>query len=107
VIVALHGSGGRAGWMAGLGVALAERLEARVIAPDLRGHGPAPQRRGDVDDVGQLEDDVADLIAHLGREGREVVLLGRSGAGAGDPFRGRRAPRAHLPSRADRAVPAA
>lgn len=81
VIVAIHGSGGHGGWMAGVGAALSERTGAQVIAPDLRGHGPAPQRRGDVDYIGQLEDDLADLIAHLGRTGREVVALGHSGGG--------------------------
>jgi pimeloyl-ACP methyl ester carboxylesterase len=81
MIVALHGSGGHAGWMAGLGATLADRLAVRVIAPDLRGHGPAPQQRGDVDYIGQLEDDLADLIAHAGRPGHEVVLLGHSGGG--------------------------
>lgn len=94
VIVALHGSGGHAGWMAGIGAALAQATGAQVVAPDLRGHGPAPARRGDVDHIGQLEDDLADLIAHLGRDGREVVLLGHSGGGglvirfAGGPHRG-------------------
>ncbi|WP_071796467.1 alpha/beta hydrolase [Natronohydrobacter thiooxidans] len=81
VIVALHGSGGHGGWMAGIGAALAETTGAQVVAPDLRGHGPAPIRRGDVDHIGQLEDDLADLIAHLGWAGREVVLLGHSGGG--------------------------
>lgn len=81
VIIAVHGSGGHGGWMAGIGAALAERTGARVVAPDLRGHGSAPIRRGDVDHIGQLEDDLADLIAHLGRAGREVVLLGHSGGG--------------------------
>lgn len=81
VVVALHGSGGHAGWMAGLGAALADRAGAFVVAPDLRGHGPAPGRRGDLDHVGQLEDDLADLFAHLGRDGRERVLLGHSGGG--------------------------
>lgn len=81
VIVAIHGSGGHGGWMAGIGAALAETTGAHVVAPDLRGHGPAPIRRGDVDHIGQLEDDLADLIAHLGWAGREVVLLGHSGGG--------------------------
>lgn len=32
---------------------------------DLRGHGPEPVRRGDVDSVGQQEQDIADLVAAL------------------------------------------
>lgn len=81
VVIALHGAGGHAGWMAGPGAALAARTGARVVAPDLRGHGPAPRRRGEVDYIGQLEDDLADLIAHLGPQGREVVVLGHSAGG--------------------------
>jgi hypothetical protein len=46
VIVAIHGSGGHAGWMAGIGAALTDRTAAGVVSPDLRGHGPAPGRRG-------------------------------------------------------------
>ena len=81
IIIALHGAGGHSGWMAGLAAALANALPAIVIAPDLRGHGPEPARRGDVDYIGQYEDDLADLIAHLEPAGREVVLLGHSAGG--------------------------
>lgn len=81
ILIALHGAGGHGGWMGGLAAALAETLPARVIAPDLRGHGPDPVRRGDVDYIGQYEDDLADLIAHLAPNGRRVVLLGHSAGG--------------------------
>lgn len=92
-IIALHGAGGHSGWMAGLAAMLANAVPALVIAPDLRGHGPDPARRGDVDYIGQYEDDLADLIAHLASAGREVVLLGHSAGGglvirfAGGPHR--------------------
>ncbi len=81
VIVALHGSGGHAGWMSGLAASLAEATDAQVVAPDLRGHGPSARHRGDLAYIGQLEDDLVDLIEHLGRVGRRVVLLGHSGGG--------------------------
>ena len=81
IVVMLHGAGGHSGWMAQLALGLAARKNAIVIAPDLRGHGPSPARRGDVDYIGQLEDDVADLIGHLDSEDREIVLLGHSAGG--------------------------
>lgn len=77
----LHGAGGHSGWMAPLASGVAERANAVVIAPDLRGHGPDPSSRGDIDYIGQLEDDVADLIGHLEPEDREIVLLGHSAGG--------------------------
>lgn len=81
LIVALHGSGWHGLQFAGLGGALATQGLADVIAPDLRGHGPNPQRRGDVDYIGQFEDDLADLIAQQAREGQKVILLGHSSGG--------------------------
>lgn len=35
---------------------------AHVYTPDLRGHGIAPAKRGDIDYIKQYEDDLADLI---------------------------------------------
>lgn len=57
---------------------------ASVYVPDLRGHGASAGRRGDVDHVGQLEEDLADLLL-LVRDrhpGATVVLLGHSSGGA-------------------------
>jgi alpha-beta hydrolase superfamily lysophospholipase len=84
-VVLLHGSG----WHAMQFHAMAGRLAAAglgtVIVPDLRGHGEAPVRRGDVDHVGQFEEDVADLIAMLRREagGEAQVVLGGHSSGGG------------------------
>lgn len=55
-----------------------------VILPDLRGHGFSPERRGDVDYIGQMEDDLADLVTHLkadqGLSG-PVIMGGHSSGG--------------------------
>lgn len=79
LVVALHGSGWHGLQFDGLGKALAPI--AHVVAPDLRGHGAAPQRRGDLDYIGQFEDDIADLIAALRQGNQPVVLLGHSSGG--------------------------
>lgn len=80
LVVALHGSGWHGAQYAGLGAALAQR-GIDVIAPDLRGHGPTPARRGDIDYLGQFEDDIADLIADQAAPGQRVVVLGHSSGG--------------------------
>lgn len=81
LVVAVHGSGWHGGQFRGLGAALAGAGLADVVAPDLRGHGPDPLRRGDVDYIGQMEDDLADLIAAQARPGQRVVMLGHSSGG--------------------------
>jgi non-heme chloroperoxidase len=79
MVVLLHGSG----WHGLQFDALARKLStsADVIVPDLRGHGVNPERRGDVDYIGQLEDDVADLIKEYRREGQYIILAGHSSGG--------------------------
>jgi non-heme chloroperoxidase len=66
--------------------ALAEALRAAdvtVYVPDIRGHGGSG-RRGDIDYVGQIDDDLADFVAQLGpaKSGESRTLVGFS-AGAG------------------------
>lgn len=79
LLVLLHGSG----WHGQQFDRLAARLGdvAEVLAPDLRGHGATPGRRGDVDYIGQLEDDLADLIAAKRKPGQKLVMLGHSSGG--------------------------
>ena len=81
LVILLHGSGWHGRQFARFAPALAKAAEAEVLVPDLRGHGAAPLRRGDIDHIGQLEEDVADLIAAFGSPGRKVVLLGHSSGG--------------------------
>ncbi|HTT99169.1 MAG TPA: alpha/beta fold hydrolase [Rhizomicrobium sp.] len=81
-VILLHGSGTESSVMN----AAAKVLNAdgvAVYAPDLRGHG-ASGRRGDIDYIGQLDDDIADLAA-LARKNSpraKLTLIGFSGGGA-------------------------
>ena len=77
LIVLVHGSG----WNGLQFSHLAPQLAGTVLVPDLRGHGAQPGRRGDVDYIGQMEDDLADLItARVGLD-QKVVLIGHSSGG--------------------------
>lgn len=77
LIVLVHGSG----WNGLQFSQLAPQLRGTVLVPDLRGHGAQPGRRGDVDYIGQLEDDLADLITAKAAPGQKVVLIGHSSGG--------------------------
>lgn len=79
LLLLVHGSG----WHGQQFDRLAARLAdvAEVLAPDLRGHGTSPGRRGDVDHIGQLEEDLSDLVAAHRKPGQKVVLAGHSSGG--------------------------
>ncbi len=78
LIVMVHGSGWHGAQFDRLAWALRDVAEIRAVT--LRGHGEAPERRGDVDYIGQLEDDLAALIRAEGGA-RRVYLLGHSSGG--------------------------
>lgn len=79
LLVMLHGSA----WHGLQFDSLASNLagNADVIVPDLRGHGTAPGRRGDIDFIGQFEDDLADLIKAVGKPDQPVIMAGHSSGG--------------------------
>ncbi len=81
VAVLVHGSSGSGRGMHAVGLALA-RQGVTAYALDMRGHG-ASGRRGDIDYVGQLEDDVADFLAVLRKRhpGARFTLIGHSSGG--------------------------
>lgn len=81
LIVLVHGSGWHGGGYTTLGQGLADQLGYEVLIPDLRGHGVDPNRRGDVDYIGQLEDDLADLITQNSGADRPVSMVGHSSGG--------------------------
>ena len=79
LLVLVHGSA----WHGLQFDSLARNLagKADVIVPDLRGHGTAPGRRGDLDYIGQFEDDLADLITAVAKPGQPVLMAGHSSGG--------------------------
>jgi pimeloyl-ACP methyl ester carboxylesterase len=86
IAILIHGSAGPGTSMH----VLAESLRATgvtVYVPDIRGHGGSG-RRGDIDYIGQIDDDLADFVAQLGavRSGETRTLVGFS-AGAGFTIR--------------------
>lgn len=87
LIVLAHGSGWHGMQFHPMAQALAEAEIGTVVVPDLRGHGAEPERRGDLDYIGQFEDDIVDLIETMDAPSgsdptyREVVLGGHSSGG--------------------------
>lgn len=79
LIVMVHGSSWHGGQYEALAWALRDVADSMAVT--LRGHGADPVRRGDVDYIGQLEDDLAHLIAPHHAAGRKVILLGHSSGG--------------------------
>ena len=81
-VVLVHGSSGSSRDMHGLAKALAV-AGATVYAVDERGHG-ASGRRGDIDYVDQLDDDLADFVAAVVRSAHaraKIALVGFSSGG--------------------------
>jgi non-heme chloroperoxidase len=83
MLILLHGSGSEGRYLMPLAVALREEIGATVVVPDLRGHGRSGERRGDVDYVGQLENDLAQLVKQLRQlhPERRLILAGHSSGG--------------------------
>jgi non-heme chloroperoxidase len=84
IVILLHG----AGWHSRYFLPLAEFISleglAQVYTPDLRGHGLSPKRRGDVDYIGQFEDDLADLIAMIQKDNpNSMLIMGGHSSGGG------------------------
>jgi alpha-beta hydrolase superfamily lysophospholipase len=83
VVVAVHGSSGNGRSYHPMARSLSARGLATVYALDMRGHGDSGGRRGDVDDIGQLEDDLADVVTSIRRDrpAARIVALGHSAGG--------------------------
>ncbi len=81
-VVLVHGSSGTDASMLKLAQAL-QAAGATVYAISLRGHGGSGTANGDVSYIGQLDDDLADLVKGLGLEkpGIRRTLVGFSSGG--------------------------
>jgi len=82
VVVLVHGSTGSGVEMHQVAKAL-QAEGATVYAIALRGHGGSGTRNGDVSYIGQLDDDLADLVMALGldKPGTRRTLMGFSAGG--------------------------
>jgi non-heme chloroperoxidase len=84
ILIFIHGSTYHGGGYHLLASFLSGAGAAKVVLPNLRGHYMSGRRRGDVDYVGQLEDDLVDLIAYLRAEHQAgPITLGGHSSGAG------------------------
>jgi pimeloyl-ACP methyl ester carboxylesterase len=81
LVIFLHGSGWHGGSYQWIAKQINGTGDIAVAVPDLRGHGPNPQRRGDIDYIGQYEDDIAALAKHLLKPGQRFILAGHSSGG--------------------------
>lgn len=85
VLILVHGSGTDSKYLSSFAQALADSGIAAVYTPDVRGHGPSPVKRGDIDYIEQLEDDLADLISHVRAtsDSLEKLVIGGHSSGGG------------------------
>ena len=84
MLVLLHGSGWHSQYFLPLAEFIGSEGLAQVYTPDLRGHGHSPERRGDVDYIGQLEDDLADLIDLIKKANpNSRLIIGGHSSGGG------------------------
>jgi pimeloyl-ACP methyl ester carboxylesterase len=83
MLIFIHGSSLHGGSYHDLARHTSTSGTAKVVLPNLRGHFQSGRRRGDVEYIGQLEDDIVDLITELRSDGFHgpIVLGGHSGGG--------------------------
>ena len=81
IAIVVHGSSGSSIAVHALAKGLAAR-GVETFAPDIRGHG-ASGSRGDIGYIGQLEDDLADLVGDIRKTGAKapLTLIGHSSGG--------------------------
>lgn len=83
VIILLHGSGWHSQYFLPLAKHLSHTNTAWVYTPDLRGHGKSPSKRGDINYIDQLEDDLEDFIKFVKtiHADKEIIIAGHSSGG--------------------------
>lgn len=62
LMIILHGSGYHSRYLYKIAKSVSHNHIAQVVTPDLRGHGSRAIKRGDVDYIGQLDDDLDDFV---------------------------------------------
>jgi len=80
IVVLMHGVSEDSKYLHYIAEYISSRGLASVFVPDLRGYGTHPIRRGDINYIGQIEDDIADLLDWIKKEspGANIILGGHS-----------------------------
>ena len=84
IFILIHGSGSESRYLSNFANSMAQANVATVITPDMRGHGRNNGQKGDIDYIGQLEDDIEDLILFCRKNlGAKNIILGGHSSGGG------------------------
>ena len=84
VLVLLHGSGWHSKYLFPLAKYISSENLAHVYTPDLRGHGISPIKRGDINYINQLEDDLADFVSIVReKHPNSTLIIGGHSSGGG------------------------
>ena len=83
VLILIHGSGSESRYLKTLAGTISQDNVATVITPDLRGHGRNLKGQPDINYIGQLEDDIEDMVKYAkdSLNAKKVVLAGHSSGG--------------------------
>ncbi|WP_439880070.1 alpha/beta hydrolase [Pontibacter sp. MBLB2868] len=83
VLIFLHGSGSDSRYLSKASKHFADLSLFTVITPDLRGHGRNSGTRGDIDHIGQLEEDLEDIVRYAKENlhAEKIILTGHSSGG--------------------------
>ncbi len=83
-LILLHGSGSESRYLSKLAADLTSGGRVRVLTPDLRGHGRSSLKKGDIDYLGQYDDDLEDMIKYARtRYPDSALVLGGHSSGGG------------------------
>ena len=84
ILIFIHGSSYHGGGYHELATYVSAAGAAKVVLLNMRGHYFSGRRRGDIEYIGQYEDDIVDLIAELRKQGHKgPIILGGHSSGAG------------------------
>jgi non-heme chloroperoxidase len=83
IILLLHGISEDGQYLHPLAEFISKQHLAQVYVPDLRGYGAHPIRRGDVEYIGQHDDDLEDLVKWIERQSHSPFTLMIAGHSAG------------------------
>ncbi len=91
-LILLHGSSYHGAYLNEFAQYFSNHSLGTVYVPNVRGHFGSGNHRGDCEYIGQLEDDLIDLINYFNLKDKEIYLIGHSSGGglairfAGSPY---------------------